>query len=186
MIRPRKNSPIIPILRYLGETIPELLDLGVRALIDPKQVAYEALLGEGFARKTMLNRISYLQRSKYFKKTKGQDLYELTSEGRVAVIRIKILDKLQQVETRWDGLYRAIGFDIVEERRRDRALLRQELRVLGLIELQHSLWVTPIDITQELLALLKLWQVELAGDVRVLLIKEIHDDKDIRKRFRIR
>lgn len=185
MIRPRNNSSIIPILRYLGETIPDLLNLSVRAFVDPKQVAYEALLGEGFARRTMANRISYLQRSKYFKKSKGQNLYELTSVGRAAVIRVKILDKIKNVSTSWDGLYRAIGFDIAEEQRRGRALLRQELRTLGLIELQHSLWVTPVDIIQEFLTLLKLWKTEFAGDIRVFLIKEVHDDADIRKHFKI-
>lgn len=185
MLKPRNNSPIIAVLRYIGETTPELLNLGVRAFVDPKQVAYETLLGEGYSRRTLANRISYLQRSKYFRKAKRHNAYELTSAGRAAVIRIRILDKIKNIETQWDGTYRAIGFDIAEERRRDRALLRQELRTLGLIELQHSLWVTPVDITRELLVLLRLWEKELAGDVRVFVIKEIHDDKDIRKHFRL-
>src|SRR3989344_1520922 len=182
----RKNFSYSPIFRYIAETSSGLLDLAVTVFLDPYQLVRDAGLSGMYTSKQVAAKSSYLRNSKYFQKNNLTGQYQLTSAGRVGAIQARIWSKEEALKQNWDGLYRAVGFDIVEEQRRGRTLLRRELRSLGLVELQHSLWVTPLDVQQELLCLLQLWKVELKGDVLVFLIQDLHNDTDLRKYFGLR
>jgi len=169
------------ILSYLGETLEGLFKLGVTMAFDPHIFLKGGPFLEGSPRN--LNQgIIQLKRSGYFKK-KGNKLY-VTPKGRVKIIKSILKNKKSQElnKQKWDGKWRGIIFDIPELSKRERNLLRRELKWISFRELQKSIWIYPFDIERELRALLKLWKVDLEGDIRFILIEKM-DDQDLKKEF---
>ncbi len=69
-------------------------------------------------------------------------LVKLTDKGKAQAVLIKIL----QDET-WDGKWRVVIFDIPEEKRQVRNLLRSRLKIWQFIPWQKSVWATKKNIT---------------------------------------
>jgi len=86
----------------------------------------------------------------------------------------------------WDGKWRIIIFDVPEISRKDRDFLRNQLRWLGFMELQKSVWIFPYEIKSELKEFIKLCRLKLKGDVRFLTAEDIDNDKDIKKYFKLK
>lgn len=78
----------------------------------------------------------------------GKPVFRLTSQGRIKIARdIPIANLARQ---KWDGLFRAAAFDVPEEKRNTRDLIREHLKNLGFGMLQESLWITPHPLTEVL------------------------------------
>lgn len=172
------------IISYLGETLKGLFDLGITIAFDPHIFLEGGPFMEGSSRNLNQN-ITQLKRNGYFKE-KEHKLY-VTSKGRIKIIKSILENKENQKIRRkhWDGEWRGIIFDIPELSRRERNLLRRELKWIGFKELQKSIWVYPFDVEKELEVLLKLWKVDIEGDIRFILIKKI-DDRDLKKEFNLK
>lgn len=171
------------ILDYLGETSKNILDASVRVVFDFKSVHREvgiSLYGNSFY--YFPREISNLKKSAYFSYEEGK--FYLTDKGRIKIIE-SILKKKKITDKKWDGLWRGIIFDIPEASRKERAFLRKELRWVGCKEIQKSVWITPLDIEKELLAILKLWKQDFSGDIRFLKIERITGEDEIKKYFEI-
>lgn len=82
---------------------------------------------------------------------------------------------LDKPEGKWDGLYRFIFFDIPERDRVIRDLLRNQLRRVGAIKFQKSVWVTKENITRELNNFIKV--NDLGDHISVVEVKEIYNPK---------
>lgn len=78
----------------------------------------------------------------------------------------------------WDGLWRLVLFDIAEENRVLRNLLRRKLKSLGFIMFQKSVWVTPFNVAAATVRFLE--KVKIKGPVEVLEAKRlfVDDEKD--------
>ena len=124
-------------------------------------------------------KIPYLKRSSYF--TVKNDKIYLNTKGRIKIIKDIIKEKNKT--KKWNNKWIAVIFDVPEINRRERNFLRRELKWIGFKELQHSIWIFPFDIKKELLTLLVLWKNDFCGDIRILMINEIIEDKDFRKNF---
>ena len=72
-------------------------------------------------------------------------------------------------------------FDIKEFRRRDRDLLRDELRNFGFQKLQASVWVSPRDAT-DIIPLLKA-DLGIGKDILYMTVESIENDPALRKQF---
>lgn len=59
----------------------------------------------------------------------------------------------------WDSKWRMIIFDIPEEKRRLRNLLRQYLHILGFGKVQRSVWISPFDLTVQIMFYTKKLQI---------------------------
>jgi len=188
MRRVEKESLTNKIFSYLGETLENLLELGVRIFINPQSLMkgfslYRSpLLSRSEAKKMFQQRISRLKRQGYLRKTENS--WELTPKGRIEIIKIILWKKLQN--KKWDGKWRVIIFDIPEMSRRDRDFLRRELKWIGFIELQKSVWIFPFDAEKEIMALLKLWKLEFLGDIRFLVVEKITEEKELKKHFNLK
>ena len=82
---------------------------------------------------------------------------------------------------RWDHKWRAVIFDIRERHRHTRNLLRRELRSVGFLKVQDSVWVFPYA-CEEFIALLKS-DLRVGKDILYLVIEEIENDRWIRRHF---
>ena len=136
-----------------------------------------------YSRPYFSKKISYLKKSKYF--TFKNNKFYLTPWGRIEIIKT-VIKKRKDRKFRWDGKWRGIIFDIPELNRKDRVVLRKELKWMGFVELQKSVWVVPYGIEIELRTLLKLWKTDFKGDIRFLMIDKIEKDTDLKKYFSLK
>jgi len=187
MRRVEKKSLTNKIFSYFGETLENLLELGVRIFINPQSLMrgfslYRSpLLSRSEAKILFQQRVSRLKRQGYLRKTENG--WELTPKGRIEIIKIILWKKFQ--DKKWDGKWRVIIFDIPEMSRRDRDFLRRELKWIGFIELQKSVWIFPYDMERELMALLKLWKLEFKGDIRFLIVEKITEEEKLKEHFNL-
>ena len=181
--RSKKEPLSRKILNHLKEKSKDLLDLSLTIMFDP----HELMKGMGLYTQTpslyyFPKEISNLKKSPYFNFANNK--FYLTYKGREKIIK-QIIKEKKDKKIKWDGKWRAIIFDIPELNRRERASLRKELRWMGFIEVQKSVWIYPYNIEKELLTLLKLWQRDFKGDIRFLKIEKIVGDKDLKKHFKL-
>lgn len=104
----------------------------------------------------------------------------LTKKGVLESIRYKVD---QQQKQKWDGKWRIIIFDVLENRRKIRDLLRNRLKWLGFKELQKSVWIFPYDARKEIEQILEVCHIDVIGDVRFLTVEKMNNDEDLRKDF---
>ena len=115
--------------------------------------------------------IYYLKKKGYIRveKLSGKQGVLLTKKGDERVLRIQ--RKLGFQPKRKDGKWQMIIFDIPEEKKKLRELLRSTLRFFGYEYLQDSVWVCPYDVEKETEKFLQ--ENSLDEYVRVFLIEEI-------------
>lgn len=104
----------------------------------------------------------------------------LTRKGAQEYLKYKI-EKKKRAE--WDGKWRIIIFDILENQRQIRDLLRNRLRWFGFKELQKSVWVFPYDVRKETEELLDVCNIDIIGDVKFLIVEKMSGDEDLKKEF---
>lgn len=76
-----------------------------------------------------------------------------------------------------------LTFDIAEMQRSDRTLLREQLKKLGFMRLQQSVWVTPHE-CEEFVSLLKA-EFRFGRQVVYVVAQTIEDDGPLRKYFNL-
>ena len=93
----------------------------------------------------------------------------LTKRGTEKVLQAKL--KIKNNKKRSDGKWQMIIFDIPEEKRYLRNLLREKLLLLKYKMLQRSIWICPYDVQKETEFILK--KYSLNPYIKLFLIKEI-------------
>lgn len=69
-------------------------------------------------------------------------LLRITKRGEEKILSEKFNPKQQ---FKWDGMWRLVAFDIPENKREVRDLLRAKLKQWGFIRWQNSIWITQIN-----------------------------------------
>ena len=93
----------------------------------------------------------------------------LTKKGTEKVLKAKFRIKTKQ--KRPDGKWQMIIFDIPEEKRFLRDLLRDNLRLLGYRILQQSIWVCPYNVFKETESFLRKYSID--PYIKLFLIEEM-------------
>jgi len=185
MRRFQKGGLTEKILSYLGESLKNLFELGLTIIFDPHSLMrgfslyHYPSLSKSVRQKMIRQKMNELKRRGYLREYKNG--WELTPKGRIEIIKIILWKKLEM--KKWDGKWRVIIFDIPEMSRQDRDFLRRELKWIGFIELQKSVWIFPYDMEKEMIALLKLWRLEFRGDIQFLVVEKITDEEKLKKSF---
>ena len=122
-------------------------------------------------RRKFSNLIYYLKRKGYIK------IKNLEAKSAIIITKVGI-DKalrasfnLEEIKKRKDGKLIMIIFDIPKSRRGDRDLLRSILYNLGYKIFQHSVWITPYDVSEKTEKLLQLHSLDRY--VKIFIIDEI-------------
>lgn len=84
-------------------------------------------------------------------KANGQVVLELTSQGKNKLTRAFPMTKFQK---KWDKHWRLVVFDIPEQQRTKRILLRRKLIKLNFAQLQKSIYISPHNIIDDLIEFL--------------------------------
>ena len=81
-------------------------------------------------------------------------IFKLTQEGKIALL-------LSQAQiSDWDYRWRVVVFDIPEQKRKIRDLLRRNSKKWGFMPLQRSVWISKKDVTNHLINYVKDLKIE--------------------------
>lgn len=163
-------------------TLGFLLDEGLDWLEVLSSKEMILLRDRNYPKKNVQNFLRDLTKTGYIEKKTdhGKAVFRLTSQGRIKIARdLPIADLARQ---KWDGLFRAAAFDVPEEKRNLRDLIREHLRSLGFGMLQESLWITPYPLTEVLEEFIKFHHL----DDYVLIMESRHISAENARDFAFR
>lgn len=122
-------------------------------------------------RKKFKNLIYRLKKKGLIKDSKEIGGWLLTPKGEELILKSK--DKFREYKKRKDGKWVMVIFDIPEKKKRKRELLREKMKFLGFKMLQKSIWISPLDVINEINNFIE--KNFLRPYVRTFLIEEIKD-----------
>lgn len=137
-------------------------------------------------RQTLKRSLRSLQNSKLLKEKRRADgavTLELTEAGKRQARYWSIFGQSIKIRKQksWDKLWRVVMFDIPEENRRFRNILRSHLKTIGFRELQHSVFIFPYACEKEITCLVDLYAAEKY--VRILTVKTIDNETELSRHF---
>jgi len=81
---------------------------------------------------------------------KGEkQMLEITNNGRRQLVEYNI-DTIKITKQKWDGRWRMVIYDVPENMRLARDVLRDKLKTLGFKQIQKSVWVSPYECQNEI------------------------------------
>jgi CRISPR-associated endonuclease Cas2 len=114
-------------------------------------------------------------------KKNGKKFLKITKKGEIQTLLEKA--KMSKPQ-KWDGKWRLVTFDIPEDHRDKRDLLRGLLRKNNFYKLQASVFINPYPLNRAAVAYLK--ETGLISYIRILRVDEMDDDKFLIKRFKLK
>lgn len=116
------------------------------------------------------------------------DTYELTPKGRFIYMTNKAFiserKKTIQKPEDWDAIWRIVIFDVSEEDRNARNILRKLLSQAGFVYFQQSVWIYPYPCDDLIQAIKE--QLHLRSKVVYIQAQYVEGDASIRKHFKIK
>ncbi len=107
----------------------------------------------------------------------------LTKKGEKVLKMLEAREFQTNRPKRWDSRWRVLIFDIPEYRKSLRDKIRNTLRMIGFVHLQHSVWVYPYD-CEDLVALLKA-DFKVGKDMLYMIVEELEGDYKLKSHFDI-
>ena len=135
-------------------------------------------------RRELLKGISYLCRVGFIEENihNGEVMISPTQKGKLKLLNIK-LDDIKNKNKKWDDKWRMVAFDIPEKYKRGRDALRRKLKKIGFCELQKSVLITPYDCKEEIIDLVKLFELEKY--VRFGILEFVDNESYLKNAFKI-
>ncbi len=170
------------ITNYILKTIDEAEDLLV-TMGRLKYLPYKLLWGsnlQGYEKKSVQKALKRSETAGLIKRrldSHGEVYLAVSDSGKILLANKKDQPQLALVKKQkpWDSRYRLILFDIPEKDRLIRRLLRSQLRLIGAVAWQKSVWVTKENITRELNAFIQ--ENKLDHYLAVVEVREIYNPK---------
>lgn len=115
--------------------------------------------------------IYYLKRNNYIKveSLRGKKAIILTKEGLGKALKASFT--VEKNKKRKDGKWIMLIFDMPAKNKKARNLLREILFNLGYKMFQHSVWITPYDVSEKTESLLQFYNLDKY--IKIFLIEEI-------------
>lgn len=107
--------------------------------------------------------------------------YELTPTGQAILREWEFANHKIAKPKKWDGKWRLVIFDIPEKKKKVRRRISALLGQAGFEMLQKSVWVFPYN-CEDIIGLLKT-DFGVGKNVLYLIVDEIENDKDLRRKF---
>jgi len=135
--------------------------------------------------RTLVRSIKNLYRSNLIEQKNNKDgttTFVLSKEGRKVALTYN-LDKMFIAKTRWDKKWRLVIFDVPEKLKKVRDALRYQLKRLGFIELQRSVFVLPFECKNEIEYIVEFYDIRKC--VRYIEADHIDNELDLKHKFRL-
>ena len=142
-------------------------------------------MGRSLRRGTFFHKESFIRSKDYLRRhglirvtrVEGQYAVSLTKKGLTRAVVQSFKEMTLAKTARWDGWWRVIIFDIPERDKWAREGFREKLKVLGLFQLQKSVFVTPYPCEEEVSFLVSVFSI--ASFVRLLKTKDLSADEEL-------
>jgi len=128
-----------------------------------------------------------LERQKLIKiryNKKGESIVEVTEKGRKKILKYDFYDLKIATPKKWDKMWRLIAFDMPESKKRARDSLTVKLQELGFYPLQKSVFICPYECRDEIDFICGFLKVR--EFVHFFVVKEVEDEKELKKKFNLR
>ncbi len=107
----------------------------------------------------------------------------LTVEGKRKALTYQLDDMKIKKPSKWDKKWRVVLFDIPENRKRIREILRFHLKKLEFCELQKSVFVHPFDCKDEIDYLIEFYDIRRF--VRFVIADSIDNELHLKQKFNL-
>ncbi|MBI4156072.1 MAG: CRISPR-associated endonuclease Cas2 [Candidatus Zambryskibacteria bacterium] len=117
---------------------------------------------EKINRRSLMRSIKNLYHSKLIQQKDNKDgtvTFTLSKEGKKVAL-IYDMEKMIILKTKWDKKWRIVMFDIPERLKKVRDTLRYQLKRLGFIELQRSVFVLPFECENEIEYIIEFYDIK--------------------------
>jgi DNA-binding transcriptional regulator PaaX len=105
----------------------------------------------------------------------------LTAEGKKKALTYQLDEMKIKKPSNWDKKWRLVLFDIPENRKKIREILRFHLKKLGFRELQKSVFVHPFDCKDEIDYLIEFYDIRQF--VRFMIADSIDNELHLKQKF---
>jgi len=116
------------------------------------------------------------------KERHNSQFLSLTQKGKRKLLYYQVTEKKKNMK--WDGKWRVVIFDVWENTRSKRNLLRSEIKNFGFTQLQQSVWIYPYPCA-EFIELLKT-DLAFGKNIRYMVVEKLDHDSNLRKHFNLR
>ncbi len=140
-----------------------------------------------YSKKKISDTFSNLKRQGLIKiKNENHQIYiTLTKEGKKKAGFMQIDNLKIKQHPKWTGEWWMVIFDIAQDKKLHREALRGKLKELGFYPLQKSIWIYPFDCRAEIELLKDFFRLS-ENEVRLIVTKNIGDDKKFQKLFKLK
>lgn len=110
-------------------------------------------------------------------------LIKISDAGKKELLKYD-LENLGPKTGEWDGKWRMVFFDIEEKNRKKRNQLTMYLRMLGMKEMQKSIYISPFDVSSEVKYLREILNV--SDEVKYGVLEFIENGEDLKEIFKVK
>ncbi len=112
----------------------------------------------------------------------GTTTFILSKDGREVALRYD-LEKMTILKTKWDKKWRIVMFDIPEILKKVRDTFRYQLKKLGFIELQRSVFILPFECKNEIEYIIEFYNIR--KHVRFIEANQIDNELHLKHKFQL-
>ncbi|MBI2021178.1 hypothetical protein HYS99_01545 [Candidatus Giovannonibacteria bacterium] len=131
--------------------------------------------------KRIINEFKYKRLVDYVENKDGTVDIVLTSLGEKHALKYDPQNIKVRIPSRWDKKWRMVTYDIPEKKKRARDAVRWELKKIGFLEVQKSVWVYPYDCKDAVDFISEVF--ETRNFIRYAEINNIAPDADLKLHF---
>lgn len=113
----------------------------------------------------------------------GKQIITLTANGKRRILKYALTELIIEKPKHWDGHWRIIIYDVVDTQRKLRDLFRDNLKSLGFLQLQKSVWIYPYPCEEQITFLREYCGV--GNEVLYIVSNTLEDDTPYREYFDI-
>ncbi len=129
----------------------------------------------------IIKEINYKRLIEFKEENDGTVSVVLSKLGQLHAFRYDPENIRVAIPAKWDGKWRVVIFDIPEKKKKARDALRWELKKIGFIELQKSVWIFPYECQNAVDFIVEVFDIR--NHVRILEVSSINNDADLRLKF---
>lgn len=128
--------------------------------------------------------VKRMQNAKYIevKEEKGVPVVKITEKGKRKLLSYEV-EKMQLDESKWDGKWRLIVYDVQTGKRINSEMFRKALNRLNLLKLQKSVYLTPFKCEDEIEFLRQYY--DIGEEVLILKVGTLENEIAYRNYFSI-
>src|SRR3989304_8673735 len=106
---------------------------------------------------------------------------ELTLKGKKILKEVVFNNLKIDIPKRWDGKWRMVIFDIPEENKNSRDIVREKLKQIGFLRIQKSVYLFPYECTKEIVFLAE--RLDIKNNVLISISEIIQGERKIIKKL---